>query len=330
MSDIARRNQSHSRVRQGKNRVIDMTRVAGGTFRMGSNKHYPEEAPIHYVRVDDFWIDTTPVTNAQFRRFVKSTGHVTTAERRPRPQNYPGISPKMLFAGSLVFSPRADITDLRDWRQWWIFLRAADWRHPYGTGSNIHRLDDHPVVHVSYADAFAYAQWTGKELPTEAEWEYAARGGLDGKEFAWGDDLFPDGRQMANTWQGNFPVENLALDGYERTSPVTAFPPNGYGIHDMIGNCWEWTQDWFSASRLQDGDKPCCIPQNPRGVPMEESFDPDQPAIRIPRRVIKGGSHLCAPNYCCRYHPAARHGEAVDTSTSHLGFRCVLREKPQE
>ncbi len=172
----------------------------------------------------------------------------------------------------------------------------------------------------------AYARWSGKDLPTEAEWEYAARGGLDGAEFAWGDELAPDGVPRANTWQGTFPNENLALDGYERTSPVTAFPPNGYGIQDMIGNVWEWTQDFYSASHPADAAKACCIPQNPRGGPAEASYDPTQPRVRIPRRVIKGGSHLCAPSYCRRYRPAARHAEAVDTSTSHLGFRCVWRE----
>ena len=208
----------------------------------------------------------------------------------------------------------------------WQFLKAADWRHPYGPGSNIHGLDDHPVVHIAYADALAYARWAGKDLPTEAEWEFAARGGLDGAEFAWGDELVPDGKHMANTWQGAFPNENLLEDGYARTSPVGVFPPNGYGLYDMIGNTWEWTADWFTAQHQPDPGKPCCIPRNPRGGAIDNSLDPAQPQIRIPRKVIKGGSHLCAPNYCQRYRPAARHAEAVDTSTSHLGFRCVLRE----
>ena len=185
--------------------------------------------------------------------------------------------------------------------------------------------DEYPVVHVAYRDAEAYAKWAGKELPTEAEWEFAARGGLDGAEFAWGDAFTPGNRQMANTWQGAFPHENLALDGYERTSPVTAFPPNGYGVHDMIGNVWEWTTDWWAAKHPPDAAKACCVPENPRGGGEEGSYDPCQPQIRIPRKVIKGGSHLCAPNYCRRYRPAARHAEPVDTSTSHVGFRCVLR-----
>jgi formylglycine-generating enzyme len=181
-------------------------------------------------------------------------------------------------------------------------------------------------VHVTFADALAYAKWAGKDLPTEAEWEYAARGGLDGAEFAWGDEFTPGGTHQANTWQGEFPRQNLNTDGYERTSPVTAFPPNGYGVYDMIGNVWEWTSDWFTPKHEADAPKACCIPENPRGGRKEDSYDPCQPNIKIPRKVIKGGSHLCAPNYCRRYRPAARHAEAVDTSTSHLGFRCVVRD----
>ena len=304
----------------------NMIRVEGGQFRMGSDNYYPEEAPAHQVIQDGFWIDPMPVTNRQFKRFVRDTGHVTFAELKPDPKDYPGALPEMLFAGSLVFSPPAAAVDTRDFSRWWQFLKAADWRHPYGPGSNIHGLDDHPVVHIAYADALAYAKWAGKDLPTEAEWEYAARGGLDGSEFAWGDDLLLDGKHMANTWQGNFPNENLAEDGFERTSPVGTYPANGYGIYDMIGNVWEWTSDWFTARHQPDPAKPCCIPKNPRGGAIEASLDPNLPRIRIPRKVIKGGSHLCAPNYCKRYRPAARHAEAVDTSTSHLGFRCVLRD----
>jgi len=215
---------------------------------------------------------------------------------------------------------------LRDWSQWWTFMKDANWRHPYGPRSDINVLNDHPVVHVSYSDALLYARWAGKDLPTEAEWEFAARGGLDGAEFAWGDELTPDGVHMANTWQGEFPLHNRHEDGYERTSPVTAFPPNGYGLHDMIGNVWEWTSDWYSPRHEADAPKACCIPENPRGGREEGSYDPRQPNVKIPRKVIKGGSHLCAPNYCRRYRPAARHAEAIDTSTSHLGFRCVVRD----
>ncbi|MBR0874413.1 formylglycine-generating enzyme family protein [Bradyrhizobium tropiciagri] len=303
----------------------DMVWIDGGTFRMGSDHHYPEEAPSHRATVDGFWIDRTPVTNVQFREFVRETGHITVAEMPPDPAQYPGALPHMLYAGSLVFQPPRRVRSLRDVSQWWSFMKGANWRHPYGAKTNINVLGSHPVVHVAYADALAYAKWAGKALPTEAEWEFAARGGLDAAEYAWGSALTPDGVQMANTWQGNFPLENICADGFDRTSPVTAFPPNGYGVHDMIGNVWEWTADWWSARHEADAAKPCCIPQNPRGGREEASYDPVQPAIRIPRKVLKGGSHLCAPNYCRRYRPAARHAEPVDTSTSHVGFRCVLR-----
>ena len=305
----------------------DMIWIPGGTFRMGSDRHYAEEAPAHRVTVGGFWIDRTPVTNRQFREFVRATGHVTFAEIAPDPKYYPGALPNMLRAGSLVFNPpKHPVDDMRDWSQWWTFKFGADWRRPYGPRSSLNGLNDHPVVHVAYSDALAYAQWAGKDLPTEAEWEFAARGGLDGAEFAWGDEFTPGNKQMANTWQGAFPRENLKLDGYERTSPVTAFPPNGYGVYDMIGNVWEWTTDWYSAGYEADAQKACCVPVNPRGGGEDASYDPCQPEIKIPRKVLKGGSHLCAPNYCRRYRPAARHPEPVDTSTSHVGFRCVIRE----
>ncbi|MFT3731738.1 MAG: formylglycine-generating enzyme family protein [Hyphomicrobium sp.] len=300
-----------------------MAFIPRGTFAMGSDKHYREEAPVHRVTVDGFWIDETPVTNLQFRHFVEATDYVTFAEIPPRAKDYPGALPHMLRAGSLVFRPAS--VNARDWSEWWEFRFDANWRHPYGRGSWTKGLGDHPVVHVAYRDAEAYAKWAGKELPTEAEWEFAARGGLDGAEFAWGDELTPGGRQMANTWQGNFPHENLKLDGYERTSPVKAFPPNGYGLYDMIGNVWEWTTDWYAPSHPADARKACCIPADPRGPSVDQSYDPCQPHIRIPRKVLKGGSHLCAPNYCRRYRPAARHAEPIDTSTSHVGFRCVIR-----
>ena len=303
----------------------NMIRIPGGTFRMGSDRHYPEEAPSHRVSVDGFWIDRTPVTNRQFRQFVRDTGYVTCAEIVPDPKNYPGALPHMIFAGSLVFAPPNHPVDLRDWSQWWSFMKGADWRHPYGPKSNIGGLDNHPVAHVAYADALAFAQWAGKDLPTEAEWEFAARGGLDGAEFAWGDDFTPGGQHRANTWQGNFPHENTCEDGFDRTSPVMSFPPNGYGVYDMIGNVWEWTLDWWSAKHEADAAKACCIPDNPRGGAEAASCDPRQPKIKIPRKVIKGGSHLCAPNYCRRYRPAARHAQPVDTLTSHVGFRCVVR-----
>jgi formylglycine-generating enzyme required for sulfatase activity len=307
-----------------------MVLIPGGTFRMGSDSHYPEEAPAHRVTVSTFQMDRTPVTNREFREFVEATGHVTFAEIPPDPKHYPGALAHMLYAGSLVFRPAERAVSLNDWSQWWSFLKGADWRHPYGPASNIAGLDDYPVVHVAHSDALAYANWAGKNLATEAQWEFAAKGGLDGAEFAWGKEFAPGGKQMANTWQGHFPHKNELLDGYERTSPVTAFPPNGYGLYDMIGNVWEWTSDWYSSQHAADVKKACCIPQNPRGGTEAASYDPSDPTIRIPRKVLKGGSHLCAPNYCRRYRPAARHAEPIDTSASHVGFRCVVNEIDEE
>lgn len=302
-----------------------MVRIPGGTFRMGSDSHYAEEAPAHRVAVDAFWIDATLVTNRQFRAFVEATGHVTLAEIAPKAEDYPGALPHMLRPGSLMFSPPSHAVDLGDWSQWWTFQFGATWRKPYGSGSSIKGLDDHPVVHVAYRDAQAYAEWAGKALPTEAEWEFAAKGGLDDAEFAWGDELTPGGRHMANTWQGDFPRENTKDDGWARTSPIRTYPANGFGLYDMIGNVWEWTTDFWSTRHEGDAPKACCVPQNPRGGGEDQSYDPRLPAIRIPRKVLKGGSHLCAPVYCRRYRPAARHAEAIDTSTSHVGFRCVMR-----
>ncbi len=301
--------------------------IEGGAFRMGSDRHYVEEAPAHRVIVDGFWIDTTPVTNRQFAAFVEATGHVTLAERKPDPSDYPGALPHMLRAGSLVFNPTPNPVSLKDWSQWWSFKFGADWRHPLGHDSSITGLEDHPVVHVAYPDALAYARWAGKRLPSEGQWEYAARGGLEGAEFAWGDELTPGGRHMANTWQGAFPFQNTREDGHERTSPVGSYPPNGYGLFDMIGNVWEWTSDWYEPRHPDEALKACCIPRNPRGGREERSYDPLQPKVRIPRKVLKGGSHLCAPSYCRRYRPAARHPEPIDTSASHVGFRCVVVER---
>ena len=302
----------------------DMALMPGGTFLMGSDRHYPEEAPAHRVTVTPFRIDRTLVTNARFRAFIEATRYVTVAEIAPDPKDYPGALPHMLVPASMVYTPPPHRVDLRDWSQWWRFVPGANWRRPCGPDGP-DAEDDHPVVHVAWQDVAAYAAWAGKDLPTEAEWEFAARGGLDGAEFAWGDELTPGGRHMANTWQGSFPYENLAEDGYLRTSPVRAYPSNGYGLFDMIGNVWEWTSDWYSARHSKDAAKACCIPQNPRGALEAGSYDPRTPALRIPRRVVKGGSHLCAPNYCRRYRPAARHPHPVDTGTSHIGFRCVVR-----
>jgi formylglycine-generating enzyme len=301
-----------------------MTWIPGGEFRMGSAAFYPEERPVHTVAVDGFWMDTRPVTVAEFRRFVKQTGHVTVAEQAPDPAAYPGADPELLVPGSLVFQKTAGPVDMREFRNWWCYVPGACWRHPGGPDSDVARRDKHPVTHVAYADAAAYAEWAGKDLPTEAEWEYAARGGLDGAVYVWGDDFAPGGRQLANTWQGEFPWQNLLLDGYEGTSPVAAFPANGYGLYDMAGNVWEWTSDFFRPRHRRDEPgNACCAPGNPR---ISAGQATSIPAGDIPRRVIKGGSYLCAPSYCLRYRPAARQGEAVDTSTGHLGFRCVLRQ----
>jgi formylglycine-generating enzyme required for sulfatase activity len=307
-----------------------MSKICGGTFRMGSDDHYAEEAPVHRVSVAPFWIDTSPVTNRQFRTFVEATGYVTFAEIKPRAEDYPGALPHMLQPGSLVFDPPSGPVDLQDWSQWWTFRFGANWRKPYGPGSSIQGLDNHPVVHIAFADAQAYASWVGKELPTEAEWEFAARGGLEQAEFAWGDDLAPEGRQLANFWLGEFPHQNVSLRPYKRTTPVGEFPPNGFGLLDMIGNVWEWTTDWYASKHMADEAKACCIPNNPLGAREDESYEPNQPQSRIPRKVLKGGSHLCAPNYCRRYRPAARHAHPVDTSTSHIGFRCISRRGNDE
>jgi sulfatase modifying factor 1 len=314
---------------QGANRassdVGDMIWIQGGAFIMGSDRHYPEEAPARRVIVDGFAIDRTPVTNRQFRNFVDATGHVTLAEIAPKAEDYPGAAADMLQPGSMTFNPPSHPVNLRDFSQWWTFKFGASWRKPYGAGSSLKGLDDHPVVHVAFTDAEAYARWAGKELPTEAEWEFAARAGLVDAEFAWGDELMPMGRPMANTWQGSFPHENLSTSRYKRTSAVGAYPPNAYGLADMIGNVWEWTADWFAQKHPGDAPSACCIPENPRGPSEAASYDPLQPSILIARKVVKGGSHLCAPNYCRRYRPAARHAQPIDTSMSHIGFRCVVR-----
>jgi formylglycine-generating enzyme required for sulfatase activity len=299
--------------------------IPGASYRMGSDRHYPEEAPAHRVTVDGFWMDRTPVTNAQFRRFVEATGHVTFCEIAPDPAQYPGALPEMLRAASAVFVPPPQRVSLRNHYQWWQFVGLANWRQPQGPGSSIEGKDEHPVVHVAWSDVEAYAAWAGKGIPSEAEWEFAARGGLDGAEYAWGSEFTPGGRHLANTWQGEFPWQNLNEDGFAGTSPVGAFPANGYGLLDMIGNAWEWTDSWYAPRHPDEKAKACCIPRNPRGAALEQSFDPSQPQILIPRKVMKGGSHLCAPNYCRRYRPAARMAQAVDTSTSHLGFRCIVR-----
>jgi len=299
----------------------DMVRVPGGAFQMGSDYHYPEERPAHAAKVDGFWIDKFEVTNQQFARFVEATGHVTLAERPARAEDYPGAKPELLKPASVVFRKPARRVDLRNHFNWWSYIQGANWRQPEGPESTIEDRAQHPVVHLAYEDAVAYAEWVGKELPTEAEWEFAARGGLEGAVYAWGNDFTPDGKAMANTWQGEFPWQNLCTDGFEGTAPVGRFPPNGYGLFDMIGNVWEWTSDWYSAGHA--ATKPCCGGASVKTA--DQSYDPQMPEIRIPRRVIKGGSFLCAPNYCRRYRPAARMAQPIDTPACHVGLRLVSR-----
>jgi formylglycine-generating enzyme required for sulfatase activity len=303
----------------------DMVWIPPGTFLMGAEDWYPEERPVHPVTVDGFFMDEHPVTVAEFRRFVKQTGYVTLAERPLDPAQYPGADPDLLVPGALVFHRASGPVDLRDVHNWWSYVPGARWNEPAGPGSSIVGRDRHPVTQVAFEDAEAYAAWAGKTLPTEAEWERAARGGLDRKTYTWGDEFAPRGRMMANTWQGEFPWQNLLLDKFEGTSPVRTFPPNAYGLYDMAGNVWEWTTDYFTPRHPDAVDHPCCAPRNPRVTSPDTSYELSQPGSHIPRRVTKGGSHLCAPNYCHRYRPAARQGEAVDTSTGHIGFRCVVR-----
>jgi formylglycine-generating enzyme required for sulfatase activity/uncharacterized membrane protein YkvA (DUF1232 family) len=300
---------------------------------MGSEDFYPEEGPIHEVSVDGFWMDNHAVTNEQFARFIKETGFVTVAERELKPEDFPGAPLENLVPGALVFQKTKGPVDLGNYVNWWVWTPGACWKHPLGPQSSVNGMEQHPVVHVAYEDAEAYAAWAGKYLPTEAEWERAARGGLEGKKFTWGDEHFPNGKAMANSWQGEFPWQNLLQDGFEGTSPVGSFPANGYGLFDMAGNVWEWTSDWFVTSHKDEVTPSCCGPaHNPRIGAQEKSYDPRQPNFRIPRKVVKGGSHLCAPNYCLRYRPAARQPQMIDTGMSHVGFRCIVRpmSNPEE
>jgi formylglycine-generating enzyme required for sulfatase activity/uncharacterized membrane protein YkvA (DUF1232 family) len=304
----------------------DMVWIPAGTFQMGSQDFYPEERPVHEVNVDGFWMDRYIITNEKFGHFVEATGYVTVAERPLNPADYPGAPPENLAPGALVFHKTRGPVDLTDYTNWWVWAPGTSWRHPFGPHSSIDGIEQHPVVHIAYEDAEAYARWVGKELPTEAEWERAARGGLEGKRFTWGDEHFPDGKAMANSWQGEFHWQNLLLDRFEGTSPVGSFPANGYGLFDMAGNVWEWTSDWYVHNHADEVVQACCGPAvNPRIASLEKSYDPRQPNVRIPRRVVKGGSHLCAPNYCLRYRPAARQPQMIDTGMSHIGFRCIVR-----
>jgi formylglycine-generating enzyme required for sulfatase activity len=299
-----------------------MVLISAGRFRMGSDRHYPEETPVRDVSVASFFLDVHPVTNRQFAAFVQETGYVTVAERPLNPDDYPGVPAAQLQPGALVFRPARRPAARPE--PWWVYTPGAHWRRPEGAGSVFDGRLDHPVTCVAFEDAEAYARWAGKELPTEARWEYAARGGLDGAEFAWGDDFMPGGRRMANTWQGDrFPYEGRGPRLPFRTTAVGDFPANGHGLYDMIGNVWEWTRDWYRTGRIEPSAPACCA------APPADSYDPALPDIRIPRRVVKGGSFLCAPDYCARYRPAARQPQMIDTASVHLGFRCVAPVPPE-
>ena len=300
-----------------------MLQVPDGTFRMGSDDHYAEEAPAHTVDVHGFWIDRFQVTNRWFDEFVSATGYVTVAERPLDPADFPGAPPDNLVPGSMVFTMTAGHVDLRHLDQWWRWTPGASWRSPEGPGSSLDGHADHPVVHVAYEDAEAYAAWAGKALPTEMEWERAARGGLDGATFVWGDEPERPGQRLANYWHGDFPWRHD--DGYGSTAPVGSFPANGFGLHDMAGNVWEWTADWWSPQHAEASETSCCLPTQRQVSTQAGSYDPAQPQFPIPRKVVKGGSYLCADSYCQRYRPAARRPQMIDTGMSHVGFRCIRR-----
>jgi formylglycine-generating enzyme len=302
----------------------DTVRVPGGRYLVGSNDHYAEEGPARHVHVDPFRIDVHAVTNRQYARFVESTGYVTVAERPLDPDDFPGAPPENLVPGSMVFTRTPGPVNLRHLSQWWTWTPGASWRHPEGPGSTVGDRADHPVVHVAFEDAVAYCDWAGTGLPSEAQWEVAARGGLEGAAYTWGDEPEQPGDQLANYWHGDFPWRPEA--GYGTTRAVGSFPANGYGLHDMAGNVWEWTTDWYASRRtppVAAETAGCCAPEAPAAT-AQDSLDPAQPRFRIPRRVIKGGSFLCADSYCLRYRPAARRPQMIDTGMSHIGFRCCV------
>jgi len=316
----------------GDGHLVAEALVQSDMVELPGERFYPEEAPVRLVEVDGFAIDRGPVTVQEYARFVEATGYVTVAERAPDPADYPEADASLLVAGSAVFQPTSGPVSLDDPRQWWAYVPGASWRHPWGPRSDNSQRQDHPITHVAYEDAEAYARWAGKDLPTEAEWEYAARGGIEGAIFAWGDEMRPGGRLMANHWQGEFPWQNHGAKGWRGTTPVGLFPANGYDLYDVTGNVWEWTSDYYATGGDGCGlpaPGPCCgAIQNPRVRSPDASYHVGNPGAGIPRRTVKGGSHLCSPSYCLRYRPSARQPEAVDTSTSHIGFRCVRRSVP--
>ncbi|HKX33355.1 MAG TPA: formylglycine-generating enzyme family protein, partial [Blastocatellia bacterium] len=296
-----------------------MVWIPGGTYGMGCpDCGMPDALPVHPVTVDGLWMDRTPVTNAQFEKFVKATGYVTIAERRPDPKDFPGVPPETLVPGSAVFTPPSQSVTLDDPLQWWQYVPGANWRHPEGPGSTIKDRADHPAVQLAWEDAMAYAKWAGKRLPTEAEYEFAARGGAGRNRYAWGSELKPGGRWAANIWQGRFPTTNTDEDGYDRTSPVMAFESNGFGLYDMGGNVWQWCADWYRPDYFETlaGSNPAHNPQGPT-----DSLDPQEPGIQ--KRVLKGGSFLCSDQYCTRYLVGSRGKGAIDSGSSNVGFRCV-------
>ncbi len=350
----ARQSSDSSFVVQPATEPPAMVRIPGGEFTRGSdNPKMPDAQPRHRVAVDAFWMDATAVTNAEFARFVEATGYVTVAERTPKAEDYPGAPPENLIAGSMVFTPPSGPVPLDNHLRWWNYLPGANWRHPDGPQSNLRGREKHPVLHIAFDDALAYARWAGKRLPTEAEFEFAARGGLAGKKFTWGDEFKPGGKWMANIWQGRFPYENTVEDGFRATAPVGSFPPNGYGLYDMAGNVWEWCSDWYRADYYQtlvasggresfsgrpgDGKQTVAedsaalkktpdplVIRNPQGP--ANSFDPSEPGVA--KRVQRGGSYLCTDQYCTAYEAGARGKGAPDTGTNHLGFRCVRNTPP--
>jgi formylglycine-generating enzyme required for sulfatase activity len=294
--------------------------VPGGEFWMGSSEpSFGDSRPWHETYVDGFWMDKTEVTNAEFARFVKATGYITVAERKPRAEDFPTAPPENLVAGSVVFTPPDHPVALNDHFQWWSYVKGANWRHPEGPLSSIKGKENHPAVHIAYEDALAYCKWAGKRLPTEAEYEFAERGGLDRKPYAWGDEFRPNGKFMANTFQGHFPDKNTGEDGYITTAPVASFPPNGYGLYDLSGNVWEWTSDWYRSDYYKTLADHGGIARNPQGP--SDSFDPGEPGVA--KKVHRGGSFLCTDQYCSRYMVGGRGKGEPDTGTNHLGFRCV-------